>query len=343
MPTNPKDLSALRRSLLRVRPDSRALKASLQIPTFIALDQGSVLELTIETNRNDLTSLVIMLGAPADAVTFCHEGARLLGEEDLQIHADQQNMKIQSVGPDKVIRLAIPYSSFNRMDPLPARISIDYVNVSGPDRVRKYRTTQNINLALPVAVNVQDFFRPDRVISRFTVSSPGRHSLRIQSATLTAQEHGLKVTSFRQTNPEEDVTPESPVSYIFMVQRPDIGQGPDSDPRLLRLRVQYRTIEEEIRLIFRLLIETESSSTSSELQTSALNYLLGLLSKTRDYRFVSRYLETGKLGLVDGGDVKEQSPELQEIIVTVLKVSTASARRTQILRVSCLSLFPFSC
>jgi len=40
-------------------------------------------------------------------------------------------------------------------------IAVDYHTAERPDIKRSYRVTQTLNLSLPLAVNVQDFFRPD--------------------------------------------------------------------------------------------------------------------------------------------------------------------------------------
>jgi hypothetical protein len=40
-------------------------------------------------------------------------------------------------------------------------VAVEYHTAERPDVKRSYRVTQTLNLSLPLAVNVQDFFRPD--------------------------------------------------------------------------------------------------------------------------------------------------------------------------------------
>ena len=49
---------------------------------------------------------------------------------------------------------------------------------------------QSFSIALPLTVNVEDFFRPDGLVSHFTIASDGRFPLRIGSIELQADPNG---------------------------------------------------------------------------------------------------------------------------------------------------------
>jgi hypothetical protein len=59
------------------------------------------------------------------------------------------------------VLLSIPYASSARIDFLSLDINVEYSTVEEPNLRRIYRETCVLNLALPIAVNVQDFFRPE--------------------------------------------------------------------------------------------------------------------------------------------------------------------------------------
>lgn len=55
--------------------------------------------------------------------------------------------------------LLVPYASPIRLDVLDVRISLDYEREGRGDLRRALRELRLLDLALPIAVNVQDFFR----------------------------------------------------------------------------------------------------------------------------------------------------------------------------------------
>lgn len=313
------DLRVLQRRLLRIPPDPRVLRAELRVPRRIALDQEPTLELVIETRRNDVVGMTVALGAPGETVAFRHEGA---ASDDVNVSASPKGVKMGSLRPDTSTVLIIPYAHLNRTDPLHARISIDYATVSAPTRLRKYRSAQTLHLALPLAVNVQDFFRPDRIISRFTASSPGRHVLRIGEATLrpdATTSARLQVTPFRAVPQVEDVTPESPVSFLFLIKREQEGER--GSPDRVRLSVLYRTIEEELRFV--LMHEVERRLAAGQDAAPAVSHLIHLYTEqsNRDPRLVQNYLETGRLQLTsDSGD-----PLIDDVLEHVAATRTTPA------------------
>lgn len=294
--TPTEDLRVLERRLLRIAADPRVLHAELRLPRRIALDEEPTLELVVETRRNDVARMTIALGAPGETVAFRHEGARF-EPEGIEARASGRAVTLGALSPDTSTVVTIPYAHLVRTDPLHARISIDYTTAEDSTRTRKFRSAQTLHLALPIAVNVQDFFRPDRIISRFTASSPGRHALRIKEAKLEEDVGSmLQVTPFRTQPKVENVTPESPVSFLFSIKKRESqqqGQG------RVRLRVLYRTVEEEVRLAIAGEVEKYK-----EPGDDTLGRLTRLYSEQagRDPRIVQEYLDTGRLNLIGDDD-----------------------------------------
>lgn len=62
---------------------------------------------------------------------------------------------------DSELVLSVPYACPVRLDSLDVRTSLDYETVDRRDLRRAFRECHTLDLALPIAVNVQDFFRPD--------------------------------------------------------------------------------------------------------------------------------------------------------------------------------------
>ena len=64
-------------------------------------------------------------------------------------------------------------------------VTLEYAVTVNPDMKRFVRAAPRLQLALPLAVNVQDFFRDDCVISRFTVSTNDAYYIKIKQAGLS--------------------------------------------------------------------------------------------------------------------------------------------------------------
>jgi trafficking protein particle complex subunit 10 len=100
-------------------------------------------------------------------------------------------------------------------------INVEYVTSSGPSTTRTLALTQVVAMSLPVAVNVEDFFRGTRyscgraleesivahnicrLFSRFTVSTTSHRHVRIASAELDGPDtslHGVKIAGCLSSN-----------------------------------------------------------------------------------------------------------------------------------------------
>ena len=85
-----------------------------------------------------------------------------------------------------------------------ARYVLSYESPNHAGEMRQYRDVQSISMALPLTVNVQDFFRPEwsvhaqlttihtadlgSLVSHFTIASDGREYLRIGAVDLKAND-----------------------------------------------------------------------------------------------------------------------------------------------------------
>lgn len=93
-------------------------------------------------------------------------------------------------------------------------IDVEYVTYAGPSTTLTLSLTQGVATSLPIAVNVEDFFRGKRYLenaypfvetnelprlfSKFTISTTTHQHVRIASAQFTGPEkglHGVKIAS----------------------------------------------------------------------------------------------------------------------------------------------------
>lgn len=83
------------------------------------------------------------------------------GEFIADISASRESIQLKHLSKDSKVVLSVPFACPTRLDSLDVRISLDYETSERRELRRAFREQHVLDLALPVAVNVQDFFRPD--------------------------------------------------------------------------------------------------------------------------------------------------------------------------------------
>ena len=82
-------------------------------------------------------------------------------------------------------------------------IVVEYVSTSEPEITRVLRLARVVATSLPVAINVEDFFRGTRLFTAFTLSTTSHQHVRVRSTQLLSQAeaNGVKVTSCMAAKP----------------------------------------------------------------------------------------------------------------------------------------------
>jgi hypothetical protein len=85
-----------------------------------------------------------------------------------------------------VVAISVPFAGLPRGDLAKTQIVVQYESPAG--RVCTYIDQQTIDVGLPILVNVQDFFRPEVLVSSFTIASDGREYVRVGSVELKTKD-----------------------------------------------------------------------------------------------------------------------------------------------------------
>ena len=77
------------------------------------------------------------------------------------------------------------------------------MTASRPDITRVLRLNRVVATSLPVAINVEDFFRGTRLFTAFTLSTTSHQHVRVRTTRLLSQSetNGVKVTSCMASKP----------------------------------------------------------------------------------------------------------------------------------------------
>ncbi|KAG1827035.1 trafficking protein particle complex subunit 10 [Suillus subaureus] len=203
-------------SLVRVPRSLRALDVQIRQPQQIELGTTSHLLLVISTGQNDISRATIKL-TPPSGVQFNYSAARL----------EAQGQFFQYV----LICTGTLEPSDNAVVLLDAPVDKIWLNVtyntqSSMGVVRTLQTSRVVAVSLPIAVNVEDFFRGKRLFSKFTISATSHQHVRISSTELkgTRSLDGVKISGCRPSRPVVTVTPEYPVNFLFSIES---SNGPE--------------------------------------------------------------------------------------------------------------------
>ncbi|EMD38446.1 hypothetical protein CERSUDRAFT_153326 [Gelatoporia subvermispora B] len=238
--------------LVHVPRDFQALDIQLRPPDSIELGKPPRIVFVVSTGRNDVANATVRLSAPSGA-RFDVAEAILDGENAaLQIHDDF--VVLSNISSGEKVTVSVPHLDTSSYAFLKVDVAVDYVTTSEPNLTRTLEVTRVVPIALPVEINIEDFFRGTRVFTRFTLSTISHQHIRVRSAELMATEpegSGIKIVSC--TSPKSHVitiTPSRPAKFLFQLHS---GKGHSRDP--LRLRVVYRMFREEVETLIEKTVE----------------------------------------------------------------------------------------
>ncbi|WRT63733.1 uncharacterized protein IL334_000656 [Kwoniella shivajii] len=227
---------------LRVKRDPRGVEARLRMPYDIKLDEDTKVVVEIKAGVVEMKDVKMSLRSLVGEVTYLVQVAQMSEQE---VNVDESALvNIGDLDPGEDVDIAIPYTGIPQGEYAKAQIVLQYETSSGP---REWIDTQVIFMGLPLTVNVQDFFRPECLLSHFTIASDGREYLRIASVELSPPQEGSHAVEAckKQWENSATITPHQPLSCLFKVRKHGKADG---NGAVLRLRIRYRSLEEEVRI-----------------------------------------------------------------------------------------------
>ncbi|SDA01500.1 BZ3500_MvSof-1268-A1-R1_Chr10-1g02728 [Microbotryum saponariae] len=278
--------------------DYQALDVTCRVPHEIHLDQERTALIRISVGRNQVTRISLKITTGSKKLTFAYDRSRVvLGQAQLSFASGIEDTLILDTiqSGDKVIEVELPLVGRINDPSLNIGVVAEYLTVKRPATRRLVKRTLPFKIALPLAVNVQDFFREDRrvlrlrirLLSKFSVTTDGVNALRIKSAHLEDVEgvtakpcrsakapvlvrfmgrifsHEMILRPCFHYEPyEQTILPFQTANFLFNITKE--SSGPSEDP--LRLTLAFCTLEEDIRTRVAAVVE-DLISTSPSLST----------------------------------------------------------------------------
>ncbi|KAJ9107506.1 hypothetical protein QFC21_000962 [Naganishia friedmannii] len=279
--------------LLYVPQNPTSLQADVRVARDISLLAEPYFEVAIRSGRNEVRNAVLVLSSSRNDVRL-RVHATKNESATVDIIATRQDIRILTMRQDTELILLVPYACPVRLDMLDVRISLDYETKDRSDLRRALREFRLLDLALPIAVNVQDFFRSNCLISKFTVSSATQKFIRIVSAELSETGTDYKIQSFNPKTQASYVTVDRPVPYLFKMEKVAKSAADSiSSAAVPRLVLTYTLVNEELEDIIRDVIQTKSRYADDPL---AVQQVTGhIINSCLKDDWVARYVKSGDL------------------------------------------------
>ncbi|KXN82613.1 Trafficking protein particle complex subunit 10 [Leucoagaricus sp. SymC.cos] len=273
-------------------PDIHALDISVDQSTQIELGKPPTVLLTVSPGRNRIDRLKLRLACPNITWRYSEACAE---DAASHIEAGEDGLVLHDLSEDREYSFILPHSDASALHDLKIKFALEYVTKDQPSLERKLFLMRVLFTTLPISVNVQDFFRGHRLVSKFTVSTTSHQHIRIASAELEMPPNGIDgvtITSPSSSNSKiVTVTPLQPANFLFSI---DSSSGPVQES--LTLVIKYRLLRTEVKD----LIEKEVEKVVAEdeprgLYTPLVSHLIEALGA--DTSWVELYGVTGELAV----------------------------------------------
>lgn len=205
----------------------------------------------MDSGRNNLSKgLLRIRPATAGLRLRTSEITVIAGDIEMTPNTDSGSIEFVNLPQDTSIRFRVPYTVDENHTMLSARLEVAYETDAGKFT---YISTSSVVSTLPISVNVQDIFRDDVLLSRFTVSPAMLVPLRILGCDIPESDV-YEVQSGVKGPLSLDVFPKQPASVIYKI-KPKGGRAPvvnsTAKRNSLRLTVRYTCIDDECILLVR--------------------------------------------------------------------------------------------
>ncbi|KAJ7063184.1 trafficking protein particle complex subunit 10 [Mycena amicta] len=299
-------------SLVRIPRDLLAMDVRLHQPNLIELGRPPMLLVAIATGRNHVAKGSIKFRAPS--VTFRYQHVTNAHKDGESFQADPSCIPLSNLAEGCHLELLLPYSDASAFHAMRVDVEVAYVTEAEPSITRALHLSRVVATTLPVSVNVQDFFRGDRLFSKFTVSTTSHQHVRISDAQLQLPAGGLDGVKVVACSPQSrgvvTVTPAQPANFLFFTES---ANGPVRES--VKFRISYRMLREEVETLIESTVERVLSNSASLLaeRVELVNRLVEALEQ--DSTWVDLYGVSGELMVPETiGELSHADDPLRQVI-----------------------------
>ncbi|PAV23661.1 er to golgi transport-related protein [Pyrrhoderma noxium] len=271
--------------IVKLPLDPRSVILDLQQALQVDIGGQAKFSLKLTSGRNHISTANIKLSSP-DVIINLEKCIK--NNESVTFFPDV--IQINNMTPGEVIHFDVPHSSSEKRENIKISTDIEYETIAEPNLIRRMSFEKLIPTSVNITVNIQDFFRGESLLSKFTISTISYQHIRISAVDLVASdadEPNLKILKPEGFSNIVTVTPSQPADFVFQLGL----AGEVNDP--LRLCITYRLLREEVETLVTSRIHQtipESDWKQRELVESQIVQALEI-----DSSWVEMYEMTGEL------------------------------------------------
>ena len=231
-------------------PPSRSLQAAASPAPYLHLAQPRSILIEMKTGWNEIHACTLsMKSATAGLRLHLHDASidSENGSERPSFVARREGMqaiRLANCPADSKHKLLIPYTLENAGIPvINAKLEIEYSTAKG-DFI--FSSLVAVNTILPISVNVQDVFRQDMLLSRFTISPATLVPLRLWKYNLTGSENIFTIESHIDVQGAMDVFPKQPASLLYKFTRLQPASALKTQENSLALCIEFSCLDEVV-------------------------------------------------------------------------------------------------
>lgn len=332
-------------TVITVPRDGDALDVALEQPSLIALDQPRYSELIMHSRRSRVSKATIRMKHQVDDRPLMSFGAGelLTASHEITLEPTEDGLGLHltnvSSWTDVIIRFPFDEPPPSDGSAIALLAEIDYItkeerNESPISPKRSYRKHLELSTALPLGVNVQDFFQLDSLMCKFSISAGGGSTLMVKEALLerdtVAIESEDAADAYAISGPCSTsltvVTPRQPAAYVFKIERRESPKVQTSSPPPaaagMRLSIVYRTLHEGAKQIMLSLLRAAIKNAKGTPLSTGLRTLLedALIQLVEKHLNVPAFAMTGAIRFLfhggSSGSIKAQQDKYWKRLIS---------------------------
>ncbi|GAA5999266.1 transport protein particle complex II subunit TRS130 [Rhodotorula paludigena] len=225
-------------------PDHQAVTMYTEEPDAVHLDRERQLIICVDPGRNQVSRITLRFDVFDQDVVFAVSRSACLDKGVRMTSDGDESLVLEGLKPFEIVKVCVPLSGQIINPVVEFSTSAEYTTAKRPQTRRTFRRTSTYSVALPLAVNVQDYFRERSLLSKFSVTSDGIHGLKVKSACISAPSQVTVKPCRLEGHAPVVISPLQTANFLFKIACEDPASV--SDP--LRLVLTYSSIEHRLRI-----------------------------------------------------------------------------------------------
>ncbi|KAI0545091.1 cis-golgi transport protein particle complex subunit [Xylaria curta] len=232
----------------------------------IQLDRNNSVDLELDTGWNNLNKAEIRVKAATGGLRLLSSEAKCLDSFEFSRPPEGGAFCFNSIPPKTITRIRFPYTLEQDTPTISLRIEVSYETEHGSYFFSK---TPTAHTSLALGVNVQDVFKHNALLSRFTVSTASSSPLRLFNSELLGSNMFDSTFGVPPSDPVM-IFPRQPASLLYKIKRKAGVQNGPKTPKTMYLKLHYSVLLDEIEA----LVEDSLTKTLDDTALRPLSRLL---------------------------------------------------------------------